>query len=128
MIARSILLAALIAALAAGCTSKEGGPSPEPPAPPETTTETAPATETVTTVPGPEPVAFTLPVSAVPFGEYAAVPLLGPDAGPYAGPPTPASLDGVQVAPEVGRALDRAGVAGALAERRLVLLPAHFLL
>ena len=128
MITRSILLVALIAALAAGCTSKEAEPSPQPPAPPETTTEAVTETETVTTSPGPEPepAAFELPVAQVRFADYVAVPLLGGSSPPYAGPSTPSSLEGVQVAPEVLRALEQEGVSEALLGHGFVVVPADF--
>jgi hypothetical protein len=123
MIRRSLVLVALAATLAAGCTSKEAGPSPEPPAP-QTTAGTTEAV--VTTAPSPGPAPFALPTSLVRFSEYAPVPLLEPDAPPYAGPATPHSLDGVQVAAEVEQALGEAGASDALAERGFVVVPADF--
>ncbi len=79
------------------------------------TEPTSPATEGVA-----------LPVSLVRFGEYTSVPLLDADAPAYAGPATPQSLDGVQIAPEVQRALEQAGVSETLAENGFVVVPADF--
>ena len=127
---RALALALLLAAAAAaGCTSSgeeapPTEPAPQTPAPTTTaptTTETAP--ETVTTEREPEPVALALPVSALQFAAYAAVPALDPDAPAYAGPATPGSLEGVRVAPELERALAAPGVAEALSEHGFVVVP-----
>ncbi len=126
MLRRALALAlVLAAATAAGCTSSkeeaqttETAPATTEPAP----TETAP--EPVTTGPEPEPAGIVLPVSALQFAAYAAVPALDPDTPAYAGPPTPGSLEGVRVAPELEQALAAPGVAEALAERGFVVVPA----
>ncbi len=124
MIRRLLVLASIVAvAAAAGCTSKEAGPSPQPPT--VTTTEaTTESVTTTTTTPTPAPVALTLPVSLVRFAQYTSVPLTGAGAAPYPGPPTPRSLEGVRVVPEVRRALGQPGVSDALAERGFVVVPA----
>ncbi len=70
-----------------------------------------------------KPAGFALPSSSVRFGAYTAVPLLGTAAAPYAGPATPHSLAGVQIAPAIRKALRNPGVAEALARNGFVVVP-----
>ena len=65
-----------------------------------------------------------LPVSAVSFGSYQVVPLLGSSAPAYAGPATPHSLGGVKIVPAVKKDLKNPGVAEALAKNGFVVVPA----
>jgi hypothetical protein len=69
------------------------------------------------------PAPFALPTSAVHFGSYEVVPLLGRSAPPYAGPSTPHSLTGVRMVPAVRRFLRNPGVAEALAKNGFVVAP-----
>jgi hypothetical protein len=91
MIRRSlvcVLLLSLIAGLAIGCGSVKKNAST--------------TAQTITSAKPPiKPVAFTLPVSPVDFGNYTAVPLMDPSSPVYAGPATPHSLDGVKVVPDL---------------------------
>ena len=100
-----LVLGAGLALATAGCgSSKHGG-----------ATTTAPT----------KPSAFALPTSAVRFGTYRVVPLLGSSAPPYAGPATPHSLTGVQIVPAVRNDLKNPGVADALAKNGFVVVPAE---
>ena len=65
-----------------------------------------------------------LPTSAVSFGSYQVVPLLGSSAPAYAGPATPHSLSGVKIVPAVKKDLKNPGVAEALAKNGFVVVPA----
>jgi hypothetical protein len=67
-----------------------------------------------------------LPAPPVRFGDYVAVPLLDQGAAPYPGPAAPTSLDAVQVAPEVRRALEAEGVSEALLASGFAVVPADF--
>ncbi len=110
MIRRLLSLLAVLALVAAACT-KGGGPSPSPSA------TTGGPTVLPTT-----PVAAALPGSTVDFGTYVEVPLLS-DATPYAGPSTPRSLEGVQIAPDVAVALEDPDVSSALERLGFVVVP-----
>jgi len=70
-----------------------------------------------------KPATFVLPTSAVRFGRYEAVPLLGRSAPRYAGPSTPHSLSGVAMVPDVRRFLRNPGVSDALAKNGFVVVP-----
>jgi len=112
MIRRSIVLLAVFA-LVASCTGgEEQGPSPS-------------VTPSATASPSPGG-ALALPGSVVLFATLPEVPLLGEDAPPYAGPPTPTSLDGVEIAPVVAEVLDDPAVADSLAAQGFVVVPAEF--
>ncbi len=65
-----------------------------------------------------------LPTSAVSFGSYQGVPLLGSSAPAYAGPATPHSLGSVTIVPAVKKDLKNPGVADALAKNGFVVVPA----
>lgn len=67
--------------------------------------------------------AFALPAATAAFGAFTPVPLLGADASAYAGPATPHSLAGVQMADDVRKALRNPGVADALAANGFVVVP-----
>ena len=82
----------------------------------------APASGTEVTAPT-VPAAFSLPVSNVSFGNYTVVPLLGSSAAPYAGPATPHSLSGVEVAAPIEKVVKSTGVAAALAKNGFVVVP-----
>ena len=66
-----------------------------------------------------------LPTSAVSFGSYQVVPLLGSSAPAYAGPATPHSLSGVKIVPAVKKDLKNPGVAEALAKNGFVVVPTN---
>ncbi len=100
------LFGSLVSLAAAGCDGKES-------APPSTTEPAAPT-------------ALTLAASPVRFATFATSPLLRPDAPPYAGPSTPHSLEGVQVAPSVREAIRRPGVSEALEQQGFVVVPGDF--
>jgi len=105
----SVLLLAIVAALAlvaAGCRSGRHN------------------TATSTTTSSAKPAALALPASAVRFGTYDIVPLLGSGAPAYAGPATPHSLSGVKIVPAVRKDLKNPGVAAALAKNGFVVVPA----
>jgi len=110
------VLALLLALVAVGCGTAGGEPGPTTAAP----TTTVIPTETDHSEPVPAPALPTLPIS---FGEYGDVPLIGPDDPAYAGPPTPTSLDGVEIAPSIQRALDAPGVTEALLANGFVVVP-----
>lgn len=100
---KRLVLTAILAVLAAGC----GGKSASGPAP---TLPTRPAS-------------FHLPTSLVSFGAYQPVPLLGPAAPAYAGPPTPHSLTGVTVAPDLEKVLQNTGVSAAIEKNGFAVVP-----
>lgn len=111
MIRRSILLVSVLALVAAGCTSGDE----------DGVTTTPPATGTASPTPGDG--AF--PFATQPFGEYDFVPLMDPDAPPYAGPRTPHSLAEVRIVPTVRRALGADPAIGrALLSQGFVIVPA----
>jgi hypothetical protein len=124
MIKRSMLLLCVLGLVAAACTSGDGGtPSGSPStggpsataSPPPATASPTPATE-----PG------SLPGATVLFAEFADVPLLGADSPPYAGPPTPHSLAGVRIVPQVRRAISDPAIQQALVDQGFVVVPAEF--
>ncbi len=107
---RLVAFTAAAVVLAAACTS--GGGTPSGPTSASPTASSSPST-TVTA----------LPTSLVTFGSYTAVPLADPDSPAYAGPATPTSLTGVQVAPSVRQALGQPGVTAALTAQGVVVVP-----
>jgi hypothetical protein len=120
MIRRSILLLSVFAMIAAACTSKAEEPASSSPSPSSSATGSSGATAS----PPAEVLAF--PAAAVRFGELADVPLFGENAPAYAGPATPSSLDGVQVAPSVANLLKDPAVKAALLENGFVVIPSDF--
>jgi hypothetical protein len=114
MIKRTVVLMSVAALVAAACTSEEGGrtPSASPTLRP-TASETTPPPREI----------GALPVSLVRFGAYEDVPLLGPDAEPYAGPDTPRSLEGVEIAPSVADVLADPAIERTLTDRGFVVVP-----
>jgi hypothetical protein len=112
---RFMLLLTAAALVAAGCT---GGGAPEEATP----TRSPSPSPSVSPTPELSPVA--LPVGMVAFAaEVPSVPLLHPDEPPYAGPPTPRSLDGVAVAPSVAEVLRDPAVSDALTRNGFVVVP-----
>jgi len=110
---RFMLLLTAAALVAAACT--RGGA-------PEEATPTRSPSPSVSPTPELSPVA--LPVGMVAFAaEVPSVPLLHPDEPPYAGPPTPRSLDGVAVAPSVAEVLRDPAVSDALTGNGFVVVP-----
>jgi Protein of unknown function (DUF3160) len=104
-----VLMAAALAAVAAGCGSSGNKSS--------TSAQTTP-TRTPTA----------LPVSNVHFSAFTPVPLAPADSPPYAGPATPRSLDGVRVVADVRRAIRAAGVSETLTRQGFVVVPSQLTL
>lgn len=102
---RPMMVAAAALSLLAGACTTGGGTEPSP------------------SGSSPGPVVGILPGSIVAFGTLADVPLLT-DATPYAGPATPASLDGVLAVQSVRAALRDPALAGKLADQGFVIAPA----
>ena len=73
-----------------------------------------------------EQVAFKFPVSLANFGAYTPTALMNSDRPAYAGPATPASLDGVKIVSTVKTALDKPGVTDALLKNGFVVVPADY--
>ena len=115
MIRRSLLLLTVLAMVTAACTSDDGGSASPSPAPSATASPTA-------TVSPPSDV-LSFPGATVLFAELTDVPLFGTNAEPYAGPPTPDSLDGVRMAPSVEAILDDPATRAALLENGFVVVP-----
>jgi hypothetical protein len=110
----SLASLSVLAIVAAACTSGGGGPTPSSP------------TVTPSGTIQPSPVSVVLPASAVDFGEYDLVPLLGDDAPDYSGPPTPDSLDDVLIAREIRAQVTDPAVAKALTSKGFAIVPADF--
>jgi hypothetical protein len=115
MIKRTFVLVFALALVGAGCTSDDAT-QPGPTAGPTGTGPTSPG-------PPPEEVGA-LPTSLVRFADYVDVPLLDPDAPAYAGPPTPASLEGVLVADDLRAVVADPEIERALLEHGFVVVPA----
>ncbi|MGZ8612942.1 MAG: DUF3160 domain-containing protein, partial [Actinomycetota bacterium] len=122
MIRRSILLLSVLAMVAAACTS--GGDEEASPSASASPSVTVSPTATVS----PPSDVITLPGATVLFAELADVPLFGTNAEPYAGPPTPDSLDGVQMASVVETTLEDPAIRAALLENGFVVVPSGNLL
>ncbi|MGZ8600584.1 MAG: DUF3160 domain-containing protein, partial [Actinomycetota bacterium] len=122
MIRRSILLLSVLAMVAAACTSEgdEVASHSASPSPSVTVSPTA-------TVSPPSDV-ITLPGATVLFAELTDVPLFGTNAEPYAGPPTPDSLGGVEMAPVVEATFEDPALKAALLENGFVVVPSGNLL
>ena len=121
MIRRSILLMSVLALVATVCTS-EGGEVASPSASP------SPCVTSPTVTASPPSDIITLPGATVLFAELTNVPLFGTNAPPYAGPPTPDSLNGVQMAPVVEATLEDPAIRAALLENGFVVVPSGNLL
>jgi hypothetical protein len=119
MIRRSILLLSVFAMVAAACTSK-GEETVSPSASPSPSVTSSPTSTT-------SPVeVLTFPTSAVLFADLADVPLYGENAPAYAGPATPTSLDGVQIASSVANLLKDPAVKASLLQNGFVVIPSDF--
>jgi hypothetical protein len=121
MIRRSIVILSVFAVVAASCSSDEG----EPPSP---TPSSPTATQTPSATASPPVQALTIPGALVLFAEMKDVPLLGPDAEPYAGPKTPRSLEGISMSSQVQEILADKRVRRALEDNGFVVVPQDYLL
>ncbi len=114
MMRRSFIILTVLALVAVGCSSGSGnGPTTGPPATSGSTSTMSPPAE------------GTLPMSLVSFGKFSLVPLLG-DGQAYAGPDTPKSLDGVEMAASLRRLTADPAVAKALETQGFAIVPADF--
>ncbi len=121
MIRRAILILSVFTVVAAACTSDEGETSSPTPSSPSV----APAPSATAS---PPVQALTIPGALVLFAEMTDVPLLGPDAEPYAGPRTPHSVKDVSMSPQVQEILSDERVRRALEDDGFVVVPEEYLL